>query len=129
MTLKIYQILALQKLYTKISQQELPIRLNYKLTKFYKSIESDFEFYKTKMTEIINEYGQRDENGSIVLTSNGSEAKIQPDRAEECQSKINELMGIEATDVYNLSIKLDEIETLKLTMQEMKLLEPFIEEE
>lgn len=128
MTLKIHEVLALQKLYNKLSKQELPIRLNYKLTKLYKNIESDFEFYRTRMTEIINIYGLKDDNGQFILTDNGAEVKIQPDKVNECQYKINELMNLETSELPILKLKLDELDNISLTMQEMAILEPFIEE-
>lgn len=128
MTLKIHEVLALQKLYNKLSKQELPIRLNYKLTKLYKNIESDFEFYRTRMTEIINIYGLKDDNGQFILTDNGAEVKIQPDKVNECQDKINELMNLETSELPILKLKLDELGNISLTMQEMSILEQFIEE-
>ena len=83
--------------------------------------------YHQKFSEIINEFGKRDENGEFVYSQDGSSIEIIEGRQTECQEKVNELQNLEA-EIQDIFFTIDELDGLNLTLYEMNCLLPFIKE-
>lgn len=83
--------------YNKIKDQQMPVLTAYKFLKIYKQAKEDESFYFEKVREILQQYGELDEQGQLIPTSDGSGVKIQPSKQEECIQKLNELQEIEST--------------------------------
>lgn len=120
-----FQILEIRN---SLINQKLPIKTSYKLTRFFSSLEEEAKFFNETLEKIIQEYGQKDENGNFVLTENGKGVQIQKDRLQECMAKINELNDIEVHLEYEPKFTLDELEPLNLEMKYISLLMPYISE-
>lgn len=127
MILKMYQIIPFENFYTRIKSFVLPIKISYKLSKLARAIEQEKTFYQSKVQEIIEEYGERDENGELKLTDDKTAFVIKEDKVLECQQKMNELLELEI-DIEEIKFSIDELEDLKLSPQEMDALIPFITE-
>lgn len=125
MTLKMYQIIPFENFYTRIKSCVLPIKISYKLSKLARAIEQEKTFYQSKVQEIIEEYGERDENGELKLTDDKTAFVIKEDKVLECQQKMNELLELEI-DIEEIKFSIDDLEDLKLSPQEMDALIPFI---
>ena len=127
MTLKMYQIIPFENLYTRIKSCVLPIKISYKFSKLARAIEQEKIFYQSKVQEIIEEYGERDENGELKLTDDKTAFLIKEDKVLECQQKMNELSELEI-DIEEIKFSIDDLEGLTLSPQEMDILIPFITE-
>lgn len=128
MTLKMYQIIPFENFYIRIKSCVLPIKISYKFSKLARAIEQEKNFYQSKVQEIIEEYGERDENGELKLTDNKTAFVIKEDKVLECQQKMNELSELEI-DIEEIKFSIDDLEGLTLSPQEMDILIPFITEE
>lgn len=84
MTLKMYQIIPFENFYTRIKSCVLPIKISYKFSKLARAIEQEKNFYQSKVQEIIEEYGERDENGELKLTDDKTAFLIKEDKVLEC---------------------------------------------
>ena len=128
--MKMFEILELEGLLQKLTQKELPIRTLYKVDKLIKLVGKEKDFYQTQFKTLVDTYAERDENGNYLYTDNSAEAvKIIPDKIAECQSKMNELVNIEITDVPDISFTFEELDSLTLSYAEARPLMNFIKEQ
>lgn len=125
--MKMFEILELEGLLQKLTTKELPLRTLYKVDKLIKLVGKEKDFYQTQFQTLVDTYAERDENGNYLYTDNSAEAvKIIPDKIAECQSKMNELINIEITDVPDISFTFEELDSLTLSYSEARPLMNFI---
>lgn len=72
----------------------MPIKLAYRLSKLASAVEIEINFYRSKVQELIDKYGVKDEKGQPVLTEQGG-IQIQKEFQAECQKALNELDSLE----------------------------------
>lgn len=121
------QLLSLKDIYEKLKNEPMSIRVAYKLNKIFDGVFKDLVFYQSKVSELLKQYGQVDENGNYVRSEDGLSILLIPEKIEECTKALRELDAIEV-EMPDISLTLDELENFKLTLQEMALLESFIVE-
>lgn len=124
--MKMYEVLNFQKIYGVIKDKQMPLKTVYKMTKVAMKVEEETTFYQEKFNEIIKEYGQVDEQGNFVFADDKSFIKIIEGKEEECNKKVKELTELEVE--MNYKFTLDELEGLDLTIEQMSMLLPFVEE-
>lgn len=127
MKLKMQQIIEFQKFYNNVKNIKLPLKTAYKLNKLITQINTESSFYQQKFSEIINEFGKRDENGELVYSSDKTSIEIEDARRDECLQKIEELQNLEV-DISGIDFTIEELEGLNLTISEVECLMPFIKE-
>ena len=120
-------VLSAQGAIQKLQSKPMPLKITYNLTKLYKALSSEADFYNEKLNEIVQEYGERDEEGNLKPTADGRGVQIQKDRLEEAQSKLNELYTIEVT-LPDIKLSVDTLGDVELTLEETNALMPFFEE-
>ena len=113
--------------YNNIKNTKLPLKTAYKLNKLFIQINEELSFYQQKFTEIINEFGKRNENGELMYSSDKTSVEIIDGRLLECQQKIEELQNLEV-NIEGIEFTTNELESLNLTISEMGCLMPFIKE-
>ena len=116
------------ELYNKIKDTSLPIKVAFTLNKIYKEMENDINFYNEKLGEIIQKYGQKDDSGNPVFSSDGTMIEIIPELREECLEKQKEVNSLEI-EVPDYSINIDDLEKINLTVSELNPLMSFIQNE
>lgn len=121
------QVVEFQKFYENIKNMKFPLKTAYKLNRLITQINNEISFYQQKFSEIINEFGKRDENGEFVYSQDGSSIEIIEGRQSECQEKVNELQNLEA-EIQDIFFTIDELDGLNLTLYEMNCLLPFIKD-
>lgn len=125
--MKMYEILNLSGIYESIKNEKMPIKTAYKLSKLIKTIEEEDQFYRTKFQELIEEYGEKDENGQYVLINNDTSVKIIDGKQKECSEKMNDLQNIEVK-TPDIKFALEELESINMTVEMITALMPFIED-
>lgn len=128
MKLNMNQGIELQGLLLRLKDEKIPIRTAYKFNKLIPILEEELKFYNTEFAKIINQYAQKDENGNPILSEDKTSIQIVRDKTEECQEKINELSNIEF-EIDKIFFTIEELDNIKLTILEMRILMPFIKEE
>ena len=106
---------------------KLPVFIAYKLMKLLKGLEEDVNFYRTKMSEIIDEYAEKDPNGQALQSQNGG-GIIQNGKVDECNAKIKELEEMPVEDNGDIKFALDELAPINFSINEMLSLECYIEQ-
>ena len=123
--MKIKQLVQITQVLEKFVNEKLSIKLSYKIMKFLKVTEADMTFYKEKLTKIIEEYGERAEDGSIKMIDNNF--KIKENEIENFNKAYFELEEIEI-ELPNIKFNLNELEEIKISPAELYILDNLIEE-
>lgn len=124
MKITIYQLISTLNIEKELLTQKLPIRTAYNLSKIFTRAREELEFYKQKLKEIITQYGEKDENGNLIFLENEN-VSIQKDKVNECQKEILDLQNLEI-EIPDYSISLDSLEAVKISLDEISVLLPFI---
>lgn len=127
MKLPLVTILNIQPLYNRIQNKRLPIKLMYKLSKFFSSLNNEVSFYQERLSKIIDQYSEKDEHGKPILSSEGIGVKIQKDLIKDCQVALNELLNFEV-EIPDTTFTLEELDNLDLSVDEFNMFLPLIEE-
>lgn len=128
MQISINNIVALKELYPELKKAKIPAKLAYKLVRIFDEVDKQAQIYATMFSEIINDCAQKDENGNPILTENGTQVALLEDKIQECGERMTELnaLTVEVDTKYTLTFEdLDQFE--ELTLEQIKLLSPFIE--
>lgn len=128
MNLKISQVMEFHTVYSTLKEQEMPIKLAYRLNQIEEICEKKVVFYETKMRDIITRYSEKDNDGNPVFLEDNKSIKISPEHVQECTKKIQELAELDV-DLPDIKFTLDQLGELKLSVLEVKALMPFIDEE
>ena len=122
----IQEALNFTNVYLELSSFKIPFTLAFKLHKINKEASSASEFYKKKMEEIIENFGEKDEAGNYKITDNG--IAIKPDKVNECGKKIEELGAVkwETEDLRFTEEERGLLENLELTPAQWEVLFCFI---
>lgn len=87
------------------SSQTMPLKGAYKLNKIFHEIADLTDASKQQFNNIITDYSEKDEDGNPIVVDDGS-IKIQADKIDECNKKVNALMSEEIEiDNYDLDIE------------------------
>ena len=123
----IFQLISVSETLQTIVDQKLPFSLAYKFAKLAKLVDENREFYGQSINKLINEYGEKDENGELKQVEGGF--TIKPDLIGEFNEEVNKLQSIEVTDEYPTFTFSDFEDKIELTPRDLILLEPFIKTE
>lgn len=129
--MKIYlkDILQLDTTLDKISNEELPIKTVFKLKQIQDKIQESVKFYSDNISSIIKLYSKKDENGNPIITENQMGIKIEDDKIEECQQKLEELENCELILDDDLLISIEELADIKCSLNELRGLNPILKKE
>lgn len=120
---------SIENLYTALKsfqEKEMPIKLSYKFSKIFSSIESDYQFFFSQLRKILDKYAEKDENGEFI--QNEGTIPFKKDCFELAEKALNDLYETEIT-LPKVTFTLDELEGIDIKPFELKALLPFIEEE
>ena len=128
MKMKMYEVLEFQKLYEKIKDSKMPFKTAYKFSKLIKALEVEIQFYQEKFGELVEKFAERDEEGGFIFLDEGQGVKIKKEDIQECNQQMADLNNLEVDiDVEEFSI--DELEQIDLTIEDMRVLLPYIKED
>lgn len=127
MNLKMYQILEFPIFFTKVKTQKLPFKTSYRLTLLSQEIEKHIAYYQEQFRDLLNEYGQKDNNGNLVPTQDGQGIRLVEDKIEEAYKKINELRTLDV-ELPNYTFSTDDFDKIELSPEEMIVIIPFIKD-
>lgn len=124
--MKFGTLLSIRNIITENKDEKLPASVAYKFMKFLSLTEEDLKFFVTRFQEIINKYSKKDENGEVIRQDDN--IAIQEGKYAECQKELDELYTTEAI-CPSIEFTLEELGSLKLSVQEMCEFEELIRED
>lgn len=120
-------ILSFPNFYNQIRTTSLPFKTAHKLAKLSKAVDEEIGFYREKMTELVEQYARKDDEGNYIYINNGRDIALKPETMVECQTKIKELETMEI-ELPDIKFSVDEFENTTLTVDELQPILPFIED-
>ena len=127
MQLKMQDILGFSAFYETVKSQKLSMKIAYRLAQLAKAIDGELQFYREKLHAIIQEYGEKDEEGNPVSTEDGNGIKLRPGTDTQCIAAMHELQMLDVV-LPDIKFHLEDFGDIELSMTEMTAILPFIEE-
>lgn len=123
MTVSIYDIISANPIFTKILQHEFTGKQSFIIGRILKTLNNEAEMFNKTREEMLKKYAAVDEDGKIIVIDGN--VKIREGEMANFQKEINDLLYT-LLEINANKIPLDWLENLKLTPQEMLILEPFL---
>jgi len=123
MTATIYDIISANPVFTKILQHEFTGKQSFMISRVLRALNTETESFNKTREEVLKKYAETDDAGEMIISEGN--VKIRDGEMESFQKEINELLYAEL-DVDVKPIPVDWLDDVKLTPQEMIVLEPFI---
>ena len=120
-----FEILGFKDIYPLLTKAAFPIKAAYKINKLVDYVEEELVFYNHELQNILEKYAEKEENGNYKLTEDLTGVKIQPDKITECEKEMDSLNALEVT-TPPVSIDIEELSDLSLTIKDMAKLAPFL---
>lgn len=127
MILKMSQITDFTTFFTKVKSQKLPFKTAYRITLLAQEIEKHINFYQEQFRSLLQEYGEKDENGNLCPTEDGGGILLKEATMQEAYAKLNELHELDV-ELPDIKFNIDDFGNIELTPEEMHIIIPFIEE-
>jgi hypothetical protein len=125
--MKFNQLANLRETLTKIANQSLPFTTAYRINRLVHGLDEAWTFFTESMNTLIQQYGQKDNEGNLVYAEDGQSILLIPETAAEANNKMMELSQVDA-NLPDITFTPEEFSKLELTAWEVEVLMEFIKE-
>lgn len=125
--MRIQKILAMEEAIKNLKSKNLPIKTAYRLLKLAELVSNEAENYRNLFRQILDEYAEKKEDGSYVLSENGANVIIQKDHIQDANQKVDELNKIDVEIPYTFDIK--DFDNIEISLEELAPLMDLIVDE
>ena len=115
--MRIQKILAMEEAIKNLKSKNLPIKTAYRLLKLAELVSNEAENYRNLFRQILDEYAEKKENGSYVLSEDGANVIIQKDHIQDANQKVDELNKIDVEIPYTFDIK--DFDNIEISLEEL----------
>ena len=124
--LKLNELLNATDALQTLSKKSLQARPAFQVVRLLKAADKEIQEFNDIRVKVVNQYGDKDENGELITDENGN-CHIAPEHINEFNKELNDLLNTEIEINANM-LSLEDLEKLEFTPSDLALLEPFIEE-
>ena len=125
--MRIQKILAMEEAIKNLKSKNLPIKTAYRLLKLAELISNEAENYRNLFRQILDEYAEKKEDGSYVLSEDGANVIIQKGHIQDANKKVDELNKIDVEIPYTFDIK--DFDNIEISLEELAPLMDLIVDE
>ena len=125
--MRIQKILAMEEAIKNLKSKNLPIKTAYRLLKLAELVSKESENYRNLFRQILDEYAEKKEDGSYVLSEDGANVIIQKDHIQDANQKVDELNKIDVEIPYTFDIK--DFDNIEISLEELAPLMDLIVDE
>ena len=125
--MRIQKILAMEEAIKNLKSKNLPIKTAYRLLKLAELVSNEAENYRNLFRQILDEYAEKKEDGSYVLSEDGTNVIIQKDYIQDANQKVDELNKIDVEIPYTFDIK--DFDNIEISLEELAPLMDLIVDE
>ena len=115
--MRIQKILAMEEAIKNLKSKNLPIKTAYRLLKLAELVSKETENYRNLFRQILDEYAEKKEDGSYVLSEDGANVIIQKDHIQDANQKVDELNKIDVEIPYTFDIK--DFDNIEISLEEL----------
>lgn len=125
--MRIQKILAMEEAIKNLKSKNLPIKTAYRLLKLAELVSNEAENYRNLFRQILDEYAEKKEDGSYVLSEDGANVIIQKNHIQDANQKVDELNKIDIEIPYTFDIK--DFDNIEISLEELAPLMDLIVDE
>lgn len=125
--MRIQKILAMEEAIKNLKSKNLPIKTAYRLLKLTELVSNEAENYRNLFRQILDEYAEKKEDGSYVLSEDGTNVIIQKEHIQDANQKVSELNQLEVDVPYTFDLR--ELENLEISLEDLAPLMDIIVDE
>ena len=125
--MRIQKIFAMEEAIKNLKSKNLPIKTAYRLLKVAELVSNEAENYRNLFRQILDEYAKKKEDGSYVLSEDGTNVIIQKKHIQDANQKVSELNQLEVDVPYTFDLR--EFENLEISLEDLAPLMDIIVDE
>lgn len=125
--MRIQKILAMEEAIKNLKSKNLPIKTAYRLLKLAEFVATESDNYRNLFRQILDEYAEKNEDGSFVFSEDGTNVILKKDHIKEANEKVSELNQLEVDVPYTFD--LSEFENLEISLEDLAPLMDIIVDE
>ena len=125
--MRIQKIFAMEEAIKNLKSKNLPIKTAYRLLKVAELVSNEAENYRNLFRQILDEYAEKKEDGSYVLSEDGTNVIIQKEHIQDANQKVSELNQLEVDVPYTFDLR--EFENLEISLEDLAPLMDIIVDE
>lgn len=125
--MRIQKILAMEEAIKNLKSKNLPIKTAYRLLKLAEFVVTESDNYRNLFRQILDEYAEKNEDGSYVFSKDGTNVILQKNHIKEANEKVSELNQLEVDVPYTFDLK--EFENLEISLEDLAPLMDIIVDE
>ena len=111
----------------EVVQRPLKARTAFNVAKLIRSIDAEYELYNAERDKLIRKYGNKDENGELIVDENGR-CRVADEDIPKFNEEIQELLNNEVT-INAPKLYISELGEETFTPMQMLSIEKFLESE
>lgn len=123
--IKLNDVVNATKTFNKIMQQSFKGSLAFKIARLARELDTEMKTFNEERQKIIQKYGNKDENGELIVDENGN-VKFDNTKLEEINQEFSSLLETEL-EINADKLPMDSIDNFEITPQEMLNIEVFFE--
>lgn len=123
----IQKILAMEEAIKNLKSKNLPIKTAYRLLKLAEFVATESDNYRNLFRQILDEYAEKNEDGSYVFSKDGTNVILKKDHIKEANEKVSELNQLEVDVPYTFDLR--EFENLEISLEDLAPLMDIIVDE
>ena len=114
---------------SELAEKPMPVKLAAKILRLAENLQKENEIIEKQRRLIIEKYADKDEQGELIINSEGNVSFKEQKTAEEAQNELNELANLEV-EIIDRGITEDELAqaNIQLTLSQLMVLKNFINE-
>lgn len=125
--MRIQKILAMEEAIKNLKSKNLPIKTAYRLLKLAEFVATESDNYRSLFRQILDEYAEKNEDGSFVFSEDGTNVILKKDHIKEANEKVSELNQLEVDVPYTFDLR--EFENLEISLEDLAPLMDIIVDE
>ena len=123
--IKLNDVVNATETFNKIMQQSFKGSLAFKIARLARELDTEMKTFNEERQKIIQKYGNKDENGELIVDENGN-IKFDNANIEEINQEFSSLLETEL-EINADKLPMDSIDNFEITPQEMLNIEVFFE--
>lgn len=125
--MRIQKIFAMEEAIKNLKSKKLPIKTAYQLLKLAEFVTTETDNYRNLFHQILDEYAEKNEDGSFVFSEDGENVILKKDYIKEANEKVSELNQLEVDIPYTFDLR--EFENLEISLEDLAPLMDIIVDE
>ena len=109
----------------EISNKEFPGFVTFKIARIIRELDKEIQLFETEREKIAYKFGEKDDNGQLIVLDNGN-IKIPDESIAECNQELQALFNTEV-EINASKLPVNIFETIEMTPTQAMNLEPIVE--